>query len=191
MGADFWFSLVFSHFFLPLETRTIFELEDFCRAQPLNWGQTDHFRISERGTKVCWGLVTVAVKTLYSSYAKGEIQWGVRGSNCGPELCVECFLWQCPWRCGRTKQSWYECEPTAVCLSMCVCTLWHCHWSSLASCSVMQETDKDFIQLFLTHKHTTLCLALRASTKAVFMLFLHAALQPLNFFSPVPQNPIK
>lgn len=36
-------------------------------------------------------------------------------------------------------------------------TLWLCHWSSLASCSEIRGTDKDFIQPFLTHKHTKLC----------------------------------
>lgn len=105
------------------------------------------------------GCVTVHIpqRLLYSwllmlHYGRGEKQ------AC---LCVfmrrQNGLWQCPCHCGRTVQSWYVCEPASVC----VCTLWHCHWSSLASCSEMQGTDKDFIQPFLTHKHTKLCPYLR------------------------------
>lgn len=59
-----------------------------------------------------------------------------------------------------------------VVMCVCMCTLWHCHWSSLASCSVMQTTDKDFIQLFLTHTHTH-----RTHTQPFVRLCMHAQKQ--------------
>lgn len=98
----------------------------------------------------------------------GRVHWRMRERE--STISVVCFqemgngVWQCPCQYGRTEKSWYVCEPGGV------CTLWHCHWSSLASCSEMQGTDKDFIQLFLTHKHTTLCLSLHVYTKQFFRL---------------------
>lgn len=80
--------------------------------------------------------------------------------------CVVCFMRR-EMDCDSVHvsvegRSWYVCELGGV------CTLWHCHWSSLASCSVMQGTDKDFIQLFLTHKHTSLCPSFACIHKSSF-----------------------
>lgn len=98
----------------------------------------------------------------------GKIHWNVRESESAMSDPVLCVFMRWGMECDRVRvsvegqQSWYVCELGGV------CTLWHCHWSSLASCSALQGTDKDFIQLFLTHKHTTLCLSFARMHKSSF-----------------------
>lgn len=106
----------------------------------------------------------------YLSYTMGTIQWILKKREAIiSDPFVVCFSWQGKW-CVTVSMSVWKDRAKLICVCELggVCMLWHCHWSSLASCSAMQGTDKDFIQVFLTHKHTTLCLSAHVWTKAVF-----------------------
>lgn len=112
----------------------------------LFWVRTKRPQLDQFVTKV--HLYFCENKSLSKSHAEQE--WPVTMSM---------SVWK-----GRAKL--ILCDWTGY--SESVCTRWHCHWSSLASCSAMQWTDKDFIQLFLTHKHISLCLSLLATQFLVF-----------------------
>lgn len=81
--------------------------------------------VAGRGIKVSWGPVTVLFPGAYTDldYFIGEDLLGCerkRISHLWPS--VVCFyergngVWQCPWQCGRTEQSWYVCELGGVCV---------------------------------------------------------------------------